>query len=150
MTGKKDGTKWKLYKMKKVFVNGTFDILHPGHINLLNTAKNLGDYLFVAIDTDTRVKSKKGNDRPFNDQNARKYILENIKCVDEVQLFDTDQELKDLIKNYQPDIMMVGSDWKGKNIIGSDYAKQLIFFNRDERFSTTKSIQSYIDRRRLY
>lgn len=136
--------------MVKIFVNGTFDVLHPGHINLLNTAKKLGSYLFVAIDTDNRVRSKKGNDRPFNDENTRKYILENIKCVDEVNFFDSDQELKDLIQKYQPDIMMVGSDWKGKDIIGSEHAKQLIFFDRDERFSTTKTIESYIDRRCLY
>lgn len=134
----------------KVFVNGTFDVLHPGHINLLKTARQLGDYLFVGIDTDVRVKEKKGNSRPFNNENTRKYILENIKYVDEVKLFGTDDELKKLIKNYQPDIMMVGSDWKDKNIIGSEYAKQLIFFDRDEQFSTTKTIQSYIDRRCLH
>ena len=63
----------------KVFVNGTFDVLHPGHINLLKAARELGNYLLVGIDTDARVKEKKGSDRPFNDQNNRKYILENIK-----------------------------------------------------------------------
>jgi len=134
----------------KVFVNGTFDVLHPGHINLLKAARKLGNYLLVGIDTDTRVKEKKGSDRPFNDQNNRKYILENIKWVDEVKLFGTDDELKNLIKTYQPDIMMVGSDWKGKNIIGSEYAKRLIFFDRERDFSTTKIIESFIDRRQLY
>jgi len=131
-------------------VNGTFDVLHPGHINLLKAARELGNYLLVGIDTDARVKEKKGSDRPFNDQNNRKYILENIKWVDEVKLFGTDDELTNLIKTYQPDIMMVGSDWKGKNIIGAEYAKRLIFFDRESDFSTTKIIESFIDRRQLY
>ncbi len=134
-------------KMIKIFVNGTFDILHIGHINLLNTAKKLGTYLFVAIDSDVRVSELKGKDRPFNDQLTRKYILENIKSVDKVEIFNSSDHLKNLIKEYQPDIMMVGSDWKGKEVIGSEYAKQLIFFDRDLRFSTTKTIEGFINRR---
>lgn len=136
--------------MIKIFVNGTFDILHSGHISLFNTAKNLGDFLFVAIDSDERVKLLKGKDRPFNNQYTRKIILENLKPIDIVKIFNSDDELKNLIKNYEPDIMMVGSDWKNKNIIGSEYAKQLMFFERDENFSTTKTIQSYIDRRCMH
>jgi len=132
--------------MKKVFVNGTFDVLHPGHIKLFQDAKSKGDFLFVATDCDLRVKLLKGDDRPFNCQENRKYILESIRYIDKVAIFDNDEQLKNLIKDYQPDIMMVGSDWKGKEVIGSQYAKQLIFFDRDLRFSTTKILESFTDR----
>lgn len=136
--------------MVKIFVNGTFDVLHPGHVSLLKCAKNLGTYLMVAIDSDKRVKEKKGQDRPFNDENTRKCILENIKWVDKVSVFDSDEDLKDLIMEYEPDIMMIGSDWKGKKIIGYEYAKQFVFFDRDPRYSTTKILEDFINRRQLY
>lgn len=136
--------------MIKLFVNGTFDVLHEGHIKLFNDCKKRGDYLFVAIDSDQRVSCKKGKERPFNNQYNRKLILENLKQIDKVDIFDTDEMLVKLIKDYQPDIMMVGSDWKDKHIIGSEYAKQLIFFDRDIRFSTTKILEDFINRRQLY
>lgn len=136
--------------MLKVFVNGTFDVLHPGHISLFRDAKSKGDFLLVAIDSDKRVSELKGKDRPFNNQENRKYILENIKYIDKVSIFYDDDHLKLLIYEYKPDIMMVGSDWKGKQIIGSEYAKQLIFFDRDSRYSTTKILESFINRRQLH
>ena len=130
-----------------IFVNGTFDILHRGHLELLNYAKSLGDFLLVGIDTDDRVKEKKGFTRPIYNQEERKFFLENLKSVDEVKFFSTDQELEGLIKSFQPDIMIVGSDWKGKPVIGSSYAGKLIFFDRIGDYATTKTIQSIIDRR---
>lgn len=132
--------------MIKVFVNGTFDLLHKGHIQLLNYAKSLGDYLCVGIDTDERVKEKKGPKRPIHNQDERKFFLENLKSVDEVKFFSNDNELKELIKSLTPDIMIVGSDWKNKSVIGSHYASELIFFDRIDEYSTTKTIQSIIDR----
>jgi D-beta-D-heptose 7-phosphate kinase/D-beta-D-heptose 1-phosphate adenosyltransferase len=135
--------------MIKIFVNGTFDVLHPGHMALLKTAKKLGTYLMVSIDSDERVREKKGIDRPFNDEITRQCILENIKWVDKVTIFNTDDELKSLIKDYSPDIMVIGSDWKGKKIIGFEYAKQFVFFDRDPRYSTTKILEDFINRRQL-
>ena len=131
----------------KIFVNGTFDILHRGHLELLNFAKSLGDFLMVGIDTDDRVKEKKGPTRPIHNQEERKFFLENLKSVDQVKFFSTDQELEELIKSFQPDIMIVGSDWKGKSVIGSYYASKLIFFDRIGDYATTKIIQDIIDRR---
>lgn len=130
----------------KVFVNGTFDILHRGHLELLNYAKSLGDFLMVGIDTDERVSEKKGPTRPIHTQEDRKFFLENLKAVDEVRLFSSDDELENLVKSYKPDIMIVGSDWKGKSVIGSYYAAKLIFFDRIGEYATTKTIQSIIDR----
>ena len=130
-----------------IFVNGTFDILHRGHLELLNYAKSLGDYLCVGIDTDGRVREKKGLTRPIHNQDERKFFLENLKAVDEVKLFSSDEELEGLVKSFKPDIMVVGSDWKGKSVIGSYYATKLIFFDRIGDYATTKTIQDIIDRR---
>jgi D-beta-D-heptose 7-phosphate kinase/D-beta-D-heptose 1-phosphate adenosyltransferase len=135
--------------IKKIFVNGTFDLLHRGHLELLNYAKSLGDILYVGIDTDRRVKEKKGITRPIYNQEERKFFLENLKSVDEVYLFDSDKELEQLINNIKPDIMIVGSDWKGKSVIGSMYASELIFFNRISDYATTRTIQNIIDRGNL-
>ena len=133
--------------MKKVFVNGTFDLIHSGHIHLLNYAKSLGDFLYVAIDTDERVKEKKGSSRPIYNLKDRIFHLQNLKPVDTVLSFATDDQLENLVKIIEPDIMIVGSDWKDKPVIGSQYATKLVFFNRIEEYASTKTIQSIIDRR---
>ena len=132
---------------KKVFVNGTFDLLHRGHIELLNYAMTQGGHVCVGIDTDDRVKQMKGPTRPIHNQEERKFFLENLKAVDEVRFFSNDKELEGLVKSYQPDIMIVGSDWKDKSVIGSYWAAKLIFFDRIGDYATTKTIQSITDRR---
>lgn len=124
--------------MKFVFVNGCFDVLHRGHIELFKYAKSLGDYLMVAIDSDSRVKKMKGKTRPFNNQEDRKYVLQSIRYIDEVLFFESSEELTYLIYVYNPDIMVVGSDWKGKEVVGSKHAKELVFFDRIGDYSTTK------------
>lgn len=131
--------------MKHVFVNGTFDILHPGHIALLNYAKSLGNYLTVGIDSDARIKELKGSDRPVNSQEERKILLENLKAVDEVKIFNSDQELIDLVSRC--DIMVKGSDYINRKIIGVDVCPQLVFFDRIHGYSTTEKIQSIVARR---
>lgn len=131
---------------KSVFVNGTFDILHPGHIRLLNYAKNLGDRLFVAIDSDRRVGELKGKYRPINNAGERKEMLLALKAVDEVEIFDSDEELRLWIKQIKPYIMVVGSDYKNKEVIGCEFARHLIFYDRIEQYSTTQKIQSIINR----
>ena len=131
---------------KKVFVNGTFDLLHRGHIELLNYARTQGGHVCVGIDTDDRVREKKGSNRPIFDQEERKYFLENLKAVDEVRFFSNDAELEGLVKSYQPDIMIVGSDWKGKSVIGSYWSSKLIFFDRIGEYATTKTIEDIINR----
>lgn len=129
----------------KIFVNGTFDIVHRGHLMMLNYAKSLGDHLLVAIDSDIRVKQLKGDSRPVNNQNDRRFLLMNLKAVDQVYFFDSDEALIQLINCYQPDIMVKGSDYKDKKIIGSEYCKEIKFYEHTGH-STTKTIQSIIDR----
>ncbi len=133
--------------MIKIFVNGTFDVIHSGHLQLLNFAKSHGDYLHVAIDSDSRVKEKKGASRPVFTQDERKFFLINLKAVDNVSIFSTDEELENTIKEYCPDVMIVGSDWKGKPIIGSQFAKELKFYDRIENYSTTRIIESIVNGR---
>ena len=130
----------KVILEKKVFVNGTFDLLHRGHLELLNYAKSLG-YVYVGIDTDECIKGKKGPTRPVHNQEERKYHLENLKTVDEVTFFSSEPEFEGLIKSLKPDIIIVGSDWKEKSTIKSYYDGELIFFDRIEEYSTTKTIQ---------
>ena len=131
---------------KSVFVNGTFDVLHLGHLALLNYAKSLGDKLFVAIDSDERVRQLKGLTRPIYDAYQRKVMLLNLKAVDEVEIFSSDEELEMWIKQINPSIMVVGSDWRNKTVIGSQYAKRLEFFERINEYSSTKTIQDIINR----
>ena len=132
--------------MTTIFVNGTFDLLHRGHLELLNYAKSLGDYVCVGIDTDDRVRQMKGPSRPIYNQNDRKFFLKNLKSVDEVRFFSNDEELEGLVKSIKPDIMVVGSDWKGKSVIGSYWAAKLIFFDRIGEYATTKTVQDIINR----
>jgi len=132
--------------MRKVFVNGTFDLLHRGHLDLLNYAKSLGEYVIVGIDSDERVKQMKGSSRPINCLMDRAHMLANLKSVDEVRFFGSDKELEGLVKEVKPDIMVVGSDWKDKSVIGSYWAAKLIFFDRIGEYATTKTIESIINR----
>jgi rfaE bifunctional protein nucleotidyltransferase chain/domain len=127
--------------MKISFVNGCFDVLHPGHIELLKYARSFGDYLIVAIDSDRKVAEMKGPNRPIFSQGDRSNMLSSIRYVDVVHVFDTKEELEDLLESIKPDTMVVGSDWKGKEVVGSHYAKSVRFFDRQGEYSTTKTIK---------
>lgn len=132
--------------MKTIFVNGCFDILHRGHLELLGYARALGDELVVAIDSDNRVQKLKGSIRPINTMEDRKYVLSRLSDVDKVLVFDSASELETLINNLSPDIMVVGSDWYGKKIIGAQYAKEIKYFERIDGYSTTRIIEGHRNR----
>jgi rfaE bifunctional protein nucleotidyltransferase chain/domain len=135
--------------MKKVFVNGAFDVLHSGHLSLLDFAGMLGGHLLVAIDTDEKIRYNKGADRPFNNLKNRKHLMSMLKPVTNVVSFNSDKELSDIIKRYEPDVMVKGSDWRGKTIVGEEYCKKVVFFERTNNESTTKTLQDFVDRRRV-
>lgn len=123
--------------MKKIWVNGCFDILHRGHYELFNYAKSLGDKLIVGIDTDEKVAKDKGPDRPYNNIEDRLYALNSLKAIDLTYTFNSREELIQLVRQTSPDILVVGSDWKGKEIVGGQYAKEIVYFDRIGNYSTT-------------
>jgi rfaE bifunctional protein nucleotidyltransferase chain/domain len=130
--------------MTKIFVNGTFDILHTGHLELLAYARSLGDFLYVGIDSDRRVKELKGSSRPINNQQERKTMLEALRHVDSVHIFDTDNDLRALIADC--DIMVKGDDYQGQPIVGQEVCKQIIFFKKINGYSTTQKISDITNR----
>ena len=139
-----------------IWVNGCFDILHSGHIDLLWYAKlytnpamtantltinMIFNKLYVGLDSDERIKQLKGHKRPINDLNTRSTIMQNLRMVDDVFIFDNDQELRNLIKYCKIDYMVVGEQYRDKEVIGSENSKYgVIFFPVDQR-STTNIIE---------
>jgi D-beta-D-heptose 7-phosphate kinase/D-beta-D-heptose 1-phosphate adenosyltransferase len=124
--------------MRKVWLNGCFDVLHHAHFKMIEFASTFGEIVVIGIDSDRRVKELKGDDRPFHSEQERKYNLERIKGVSKVVIFDSSELLEEIIKTYEPDVFVIGSDYKNKPIIGEQYVKSIVFFNRMEDFSTTK------------
>ena len=108
---------------KIVFTNGCFDIIHPGHIDLLERAKNLGTKLIVGINSDDSVRAIKGSERPFLSQTDRKAVLEGLRAVDEVRIF-SENTPENLIRQIKPDVLIKGGDWKIEEIIGADFVMQ--------------------------
>lgn len=129
--------------MKKVWVNGTFDIVHIGHIKLLEYASTFGT-VRVGIDTDNRVREKKGEGRPYNGIEDRMEFISSIRFVDSVVSFDSDNTLIDRIKEWEPDILVIGDDYKIENIIGSELFNKIIFFNKIDGKSTTNILKSFL------
>ena len=128
--------------IKKIWVNGTFDVLHPGHIKLLEFAKAQGEHLAVGLDTDDRVTNLKGEGRPFHTLEDRMFAIRSIKYVDEVFAFSSDDELRELMMEYNPTIHVIGSDYveQYKRIVGLGIAEELVFFDRLEDYSSSRII----------
>ena len=124
-----------------VFTNGCFDILHKGHVSYLNTAKSFGDVLIVGLNSDESVKRLKGEDRPINNEEDRAYILSALESVDYVVIFDEDTPYE-LISKVKPDILVKGADYEGKEVVGSDIAKE----TKLVKFVDGKSTSSTIDK----
>ncbi len=109
---------WKK-KGKVVFTNGCFDILHLGHVDYLEKARNLGEKLVVGLNTDASVQRLKGPDRPICDQTSRAHVMASLEFVDAVILFDEETPLE-LISFVKPDILVKGNDYTIENIVGAD------------------------------
>ena len=140
--------KWKNEGKKIVFTNGCFDILHAGHIDYLEKAKNLGDVLIVGLNSDTSIKRIKGKTRPVIPQEYRKRVLEGLRAVDLVIIFEEDTPER-LIKEIKPDVLVKGGDWNIENIVGADFVQsyggkvKTIEFVYD--ISTSKIIEKIIN-----
>ncbi len=129
---------------KIVFTNGVFDILHRGHVEYLNEARNLGDILIVGLNSDSSVKSIKGENRPVVNENDRACVLSNLKPVDFVVIFDEDNPYE-LIKKILPDVLVKGGDWKKSDIIGADIVEKsggkVLSIKYLDNYSTTSIIE---------
>lgn len=110
---------WHSKGYKVVFTNGCFDLLHRGHVDYLAKARDLGDVLFLGLNTDASVSTLKGPHRPIQDEQSRMQIMATLECVDAVMLFDEETPYE-LIKKVQPDVLVKGADYKPENIVGYD------------------------------
>jgi D-beta-D-heptose 7-phosphate kinase/D-beta-D-heptose 1-phosphate adenosyltransferase len=128
-------------KPLKIWVNGTFDVIHRGHIELLRYASKMGQ-VRVGLDYDERVKNFKGDDRPINTWNDRKFLIESLVFVDSVVGFGSDEELENEVKVWGPKYIIVGSDYRDKKVIGSQYCEQVLFFDRIGNYSSTNIIRN--------
>ena len=134
----------KSKNMKIVMTNGCFDIVHAGHIHLLENAKKLGDFMIVAINSDESVKVLKGKKRPVNKLSARIEMLKALSCVDLVIVFNELTPLK-IIKMVSPDVLVKGGDYKIRDIVGADLIKakkgKVKIIKIKKGYSTTKILQ---------
>lgn len=142
---------YKADDKKIVFTNGCFDILHSGHVDYLTKAKSVGDVLIVAINSDKSVRSIKGDSRPVLEESDRAFLVQNLKPVDHVFLFDEDTPAK-VIDAIIPDVLVKGADWDESQIVGRDSVvnnggsiERIDFVSQ---LSTSKIIDKILDRYR--
>ena len=129
--------------MDIIWTNGCYDILHRWHLELFKYAKSLGDKLIVGIDSDIKVRDSKGDGRPVNNQEDRKFFLESLIYVDEVVIFNTAEELEGRVEAIRPKFIVIGSDYKDKIVVGKQHAKEGVkFFERIGEYSTTNILNN--------
>ena len=127
--------------MSIVWTNGTFDILHPGHMQLFKVARSLGDKVIVATDTDAKIKNDKGEHKPVNDLCYRVAMLEAVKYIDVVLTFGDRAELEGLIQMYNPDILLLGDDWRDGDVVGWEHAGETRFLPRVGGYASSKTVK---------
>jgi len=126
--------------MKKIWTNGCFDILHIGHIKMLQYARSLGDNLIVGIDSDQRVKQLKGISRPVNNQDDRREFLLSLGCVDDVFVFDSKEEMCTILVEQGIRELVVGEDYIDREVTGKEIVERIHYFTKVEGYSTSKII----------
>lgn len=140
-----DELKIQVERLKKlgkkiVFTNGCFDILHRGHVSYLDIAKSYGDVLILGLNSDESVRKLKGESRPINSEEDRAFVLSALESVDFVTVFGDDTPYE-LIKMVEPDVLVKGGDYEGKEVVGSDIAREVKLVQFVDGKSTTKTIQ---------
>tara|TARA_R110000803_G_scaffold109914_3_gene178268 strand:+ start:1115 stop:1507 length:393 start_codon:yes stop_codon:yes gene_type:complete len=127
--------------MTVVWTNGCFDILHVGHLAMLEYAKSRGHFLVVGVDADSRVSNSKGETRPYNTLENRMRMLNALECVDEVVSYKSDEELCLHVEYWKIDLMVVGEEYAEKVVVGSETA-EIDFFPRVASHSSTEAINA--------
>ena len=118
------------------FTCGAFDLLHAGHALMLKECKEYCDYLIVGLQKDPSVDRKNKN-KPVQDYKERDIMVKSIRWIDKVTYYDTEDDLYNLLKDLNPDIRVVGADWKGKEFTGHDLPIKVVFNSRDHGYSTS-------------
>tara|TARA_Y100000590_G_C15299828_1_gene855862 strand:+ start:272 stop:679 length:408 start_codon:yes stop_codon:yes gene_type:complete len=126
--------------MKKKIIGFTcscFDLLHAGHILMLKDAKKQCDYLIIGLQTDPSIDRPKTKNKPLQSFEERKIQLEAIKYIDEIIVYDTEKDLYQLLKKVNPDLRILGSDYKGKSFTGDDLNIKIYYHHRNHNYSST-------------
>ena len=129
---------------KRIWLNGTFDVLHLGHIKLFQHSKKLypNSIICVGVDTDDRIRQMKGPNRPINPLHYRVEFLKSIRFIDDVRSFATDDELCKEIALFNPDVMCIGDDYRNRTIIGEELIPHIEYVKRFDNLSTTKILNN--------
>ena len=134
---------WPLHmqtKQNNVWINGSFDVLHTGHIKLFRIARTLAGpngTVWVGTDTDERISSYKGPSRPINSLQDRILMLSSIKYIDQVLPFASNAELESHINTIKPKYMVIGDDYRGRDIVGSQFIEEIVYVTRDGKSTST-------------
>ena len=123
--------------MKVGITFSTFDLLHAGHIKMLEEAKRQCDYLIVGLQTDPTLNRPKEKNKPIQSLEERRIQLEAVKYIDKIIIYDTEDNLYELLKKINPNIRILGTDYKNKNFTGDDLDIKIYFHKRDHNFSTS-------------
>ena len=128
---------------KRIWLNGTFDVVHLGHIKLFQHAKELypNSIVCVGVDTDKRIRQLKGPNRPINPLNFRVEFLKAIRFIDQVVTFSTDSDLRNKIALFNPDVMLIGDDYRNRTIVGEELIPRIEYVERFDGLSTTSLIE---------
>lgn len=132
-----------------VFTNGVFDLLHPGHVDVLVGARLRGDSLVVGVNSDASVKRLKGPDRPIRGEGERAYVLAGLECIDAVTVFDQDTPLE-LVETLRPDVIVKGGDYSPDTVVGANVVRarggEVVIIPLTPGYSTTSTIERLRDR----
>jgi len=123
--------------MKKGFTCSCFDLLHPGHVKMLQDARDQCDYLIVGLQTDPTIDRPDSKNKPIQSLEERQIMISAIRFIDELMIYDTEDDLYSYLKNNKPDVRILGSDYKGKDFTGKDLDIDIYYHKRDHNWSTT-------------
>ena len=127
--------------MKKGFTCSCFDLMHPGHIKMLQDARDQCDYLIVGLQEDPTIDRPKTKNKPIQTLEERQIMLSAVRFIDEIMIYDTEDNLYKYLKKNKPDIRILGSDYKGKDFTGKDLNIDIYYHKRDHNWSSTEMRQ---------
>ena len=124
--------------MKKGFTCSCFDLMHPGHIKMLQDARNQCDYFIVGLQTDPTIDRPNTKNKPIQTLEERQIMVSAVRFIDEIMIYDTEDNLYKYLRDNPPDIRILGSDYKGKDFTGKDLDIDIYYHKRDHNWSSTE------------